>query len=87
MGGTTRPLIRFAHTGSENLCEPVPPCRGLSILSTVTPSTREPDTGDLPVRFGGRGGPNQGEIITPIPRNDSYLNDHDEKYSRAYKFN
>src|SRR5215472_4361231 len=31
------------------------PCRGLSILSEVTPPTGEPDAGDPPVRFGGRG--------------------------------
>jgi len=31
------------------------PCRGLSILSEVTPPTGEQDAGDPPVRFGGRG--------------------------------
>jgi len=31
------------------------PCPGRSILSEVTPSTGEPDAGNPPVRFGGRG--------------------------------
>ena len=37
-----------------------------SILSEVTPLTGEPDAGNPPVRFGGRGGRNQSAFPTPI---------------------
>src|SRR5213593_1222271 len=33
----------------------------------VRPPTGEPDAGDPPVRFGGRGGRNQSSLPTPIP--------------------
>jgi len=42
------------------------PCRGLSILTKVKPSTGEPDAGDPHVRFGGRGAPRQWGVPTPI---------------------
>ncbi|HWT77284.1 MAG TPA: group II intron reverse transcriptase/maturase, partial [Candidatus Methylomirabilis sp.] len=40
------------------------PCLGLSILSEVRPPTGEPDAGELPVRFGGRG---SGQSCSPYP--------------------
>ncbi|MCX7423833.1 MAG: hypothetical protein NT013_30435, partial [Planctomycetia bacterium] len=42
------------------------PCTGRSILSQVRPSTGEPDAGNPPVRFGGRGDRNQSVVPTPI---------------------
>src|SRR6266576_5801240 len=52
------------------------PCTGSSILSEVRPPTKEPDTGDPPVRFGGRGNPLRFslpllESITMIPRDNN----------------
>ncbi len=40
--------------------------RSASILSKVKPSTGEPDAGNPPVRFGGRGSRNQSALPTPI---------------------
>ena len=42
------------------------PCTGRSILSEVKPSTGEPDAGNPPVRFGGRGDRTQSVFPTPI---------------------
>ncbi|MCG2682368.1 MAG: hypothetical protein L6306_02000, partial [Planctomycetales bacterium] len=42
------------------------PCLGQSILSEVKLSTGEPDAGNPPVRFGGRGGRTQSAFPTPI---------------------
>src|SRR5208283_1499883 len=42
------------------------PCDGLSILWEVRPPTGEPDAGDPPVRFGGRGNGIQSILPTPI---------------------
>ena len=41
-------------------------CAGLSVPLRVRPPTGEPDAGDLPVRFGGRGRPTP--LPTPIGR-------------------
>ena len=43
------------------------PCRGESTPSGVRPLTGEPDAGNPPVRFGGRGDRNQSVFPTPIP--------------------
>ena len=42
------------------------PTAVLSLLLEVRPPTGEPDAGDPPVRFGGRGGRNQSALSTPI---------------------
>ena len=42
--------------------------RGRSILFQVTPPTGEPDAGNPPVRFGGRGSRTQSVLPTPIHR-------------------
>src|SRR5271157_2260093 len=42
------------------------PCLCLSVLSQVRPPTGEPDAGDPPVRFGGRGNRIQSVLPTPI---------------------
>ena len=54
----------FAEHGLFSLVER--PWLGLSILTEVKPSTGEPDAGEPPVRFGGRGGRNQSAFPTPI---------------------
>src|ERR1700693_4100786 len=42
--------------------------RSTSVLFEVKPRTGEPDAGDLPVRFGGRGAANQCGLPTPIKK-------------------
>ena len=44
------------------------PCGLLSILSQVKPLTGEPDAGNPPVRFGGRGGWNPNQPSLPLSR-------------------
>ncbi|MGA2959928.1 MAG: hypothetical protein ABSF48_29955, partial [Thermodesulfobacteriota bacterium] len=44
-----------------------------SILFEVKPPTGEPDAGDPPVRFGGRGDRNQSALPTPIELLESRL--------------
>lgn len=43
------------------------PSSGLSIRASGEPLTGEPDAGNPPVRFGGRGGRDQPAFPTPIP--------------------
>src|SRR6266511_1048963 len=46
------------------------PGASMSILSKVRPPTGEPDAGEPPVRFGGRGSRNQSALPTPIILHD-----------------
>jgi hypothetical protein len=46
------------------------PCFGPPVLLQVTPSTGEPDAGDPPVRFGGRGWRTQSLLPTPTRASD-----------------
>src|SRR5215208_5927992 len=45
-----------------------------SILSEVNPPTGEPDAGDPPVRFGGRGGRELNRLSLPLSKERSRMN-------------
>ena len=58
------PNAYFAELGLFSLATAHAPAR--SVLSEVKPPTGEPDAGDPPVRFGGRGNRTQSFLPTPI---------------------